>query len=367
MPMRARALRVHDYRSYRELELALSERVTVLVGKNAVGKTNLVEALQLLCSGVSFRRPAAAELVREGADACRAELRLEGDGRVVDLAFEVADGKRSFARNGKRCTSSGVRGVLPVVLFCPDDLDLVKRAARERRSALDTFGMQLNEQYAKLVRSYARIVEQRNALLKEPGTTPALLFAWDDSLATTGSALLRHRLALLDRLRGELTGIYASVAAGERANMVYESALGTEDELRALGRDGLKERFLAALEQGAQEDLRRGVTQVGPHRDEIALSIDGRAARAFASQGQQRSLVLAWKAAEVEVTRSILGTTPLLLLDDVMSELDEHRRSAFMELVGGAVQTVITTTNLGYFSNETLADAKVVEIHGTQA
>ncbi len=365
--MLARTLCVHDYRSYRDYELALDPRVTVLVGKNAVGKTNLVEALQLLCSGTSFRKSGAAELVREGAPACKATLRLEGGGRVVDLGLMVADGRRSFSRNGKKCRSAGVRGVLPAVLFCPDDLDMVKRSAGVRRRALDGFGVQLNERYADLARSYARIVEQRNALLKDPTTSPALIFAWNDSLAQTGSALLQHRLALLGRLRAELVRIYGEVAAGEVAAVSYGGPLGDEGELASLLRAELTERYLDKLEEVAEQERARGVTLVGPHRDDIYLAVDGRDARTFASQGQQRSLVLAWKAAEVEVTRDILGSTPLLLLDDVMSELDEHRRHAFMDFVGGEVQTVITTTNLGYFSASMLDAAKVVEIHGQKA
>ncbi len=365
--MLAKTLRVHDYRSYGDFELALGPRVTVLVGKNAVGKTNLVEALQLLCSGSSFRKPAAVELVREGAAACRAALRLEGDGRVIDLGLEVTDGRRSFSRNGKKCRAAGVRGCLPVVLFCPDDLDMVKRSASVRRRALDAFGIQLNERYADLVRSYGRIVEQRNALLKDPESDTWLVSAWDDSLAATGAALLQHRMSLLKRLRAELVRIYGEVAAGECADISYDSTLGTEAELSELSRDALKERFLERVAEVSATERARGVTLVGPHRDDVNISVDGRDARAFASQGQQRSLVLAWKAAEVEVTRDILGSTPLLLLDDVMSELDEHRRHAFMDFVGGEVQTVITTTNLGYFAPEMLESAKVVEIHGQKA
>ena len=251
--------------------------------------------------------------------------------------------------------------------FLPDDLDMVKRSAGVRRSALDGFGIQLNERYADLVKSYARIVEQRNALLKDPATSSALIFAWNDSLAQTGTALLQHRLALLARLRAELVRVYGEVAAGEVAAVSYSGPLGDEAELAGVSRDELTERYLDKLEEVADLERTRGVTLVGPHRDDIHLSVDGRDARTFASQGQQRSLVLAWKAAEVEVTRDILGSTPLLLLDDVMSELDEHRRHAFMDFVGGEVQTVITTTNLGYFAPEMLDAAKVVEIHGQKA
>ena len=373
MAIFARTLRVRDYRNYEQFELELDRRVTVLVGKNAVGKTNLVEALQLLTAGLSFRRPAPVELVRVGQESCDMSLRLEGDERVIDIVCEVASGKRSFRRNGKRCPAAGVRGVVPSVLFCPDDLDMVKRSARVRRAALDTFGMQLNEQYAKLVGTYERIVEQRNSLLKERWCTREVLGAWNDSLVQAGSSLLVHRISLLDRLRVHLVDAYEAIAPGEHLEVTYSSTVGaiageqdgcplTRDELLVRARD----LFCAVLDERADEELARGVTLAGPHRDEITFSIDGRDARSFASQGQQRSLVLAWKVAEVEVTRDILGRPPLLLLDDVMSELDADRRASFLRFIQDGIQTVITTTNLGYFSDDVLQRAKVVKIGDAQ-
>lgn len=374
MSIYARTLSVTEYRSFPSFELDLARGVTVLVGHNAVGKTNLVEALQLLTSGRSFRKPSPRELVRAGGTRCSMKLTLEGEGRVIDMGCVVEDGKRSFMRNGKRCRAAGVRGVVPSVLFCPDDLDLVKRGARLRREALDGFGIQLNESYAQLASTYERTVEQRNSLLKEPFCTRDLLDAWNDSIASTGAALTVHRLALLSRIREHLIDVYAGLSGGEAADVSYVPSWGASDAItlpaaadassRVDRIEAVRARIAAALDERAGEELRRGITLVGPHRDEVAFTIDGRDARTFASQGQQRSLVLAWKIAEVEVTREILGRPPLLLLDDVMSELDETRRQAFLGLVGGGVQTVITTTNLGYFDDSALERAKVVKIGG---
>ena len=367
MTMYARDLSVARYRSFDSYRLALSDGVTVLAGPNAAGKTNLIEALQLLTSGASFRHPTAAELVHDGAGSCKVELRLEGDGRVLDMGLSVEDGKRSFSRNGKRCAASGVRGVLPSVLFCPDHLDMVKRGAIERRTALDDFGVQLSARYADLASAYGRCVSQRNALLKETWCCREMLGAWNESLSRAGSALLVHRLALLDRLSGHVCDAYGRVASGEPAGVSYVSTLG--DLPRIEDRDELRgwayEHMLSTLDERADEEIRRGVTLVGPHRDEIEFSVAGRSARSFASQGQQRTLVLAWKVAEVAVARDILGTAPLLLLDDVMSELDAGRRGAFLQLIGDDIQTVITTTNLGYFTDDLLDRAKVVSVGET--
>ena len=205
---------------------------------------------------------------------------------------------------------------------------------------------------------------QRNALLKESWCCREMLGAWNESIARAGSALLVHRLALLDRLASHVRDAYGQVASGEAAHVSYASTLG--DLPQTDDREELKgwayERMLAALDDRADEEMRRGVTLVGPHRDEIEFSVAGRSARSFASQGQQRTLVLAWKVAEVAVARDILGTAPLLLLDDVMSELDGERRSAFLQLIGDDIQTVITTTNLGYFTDDLLDRAKVVSM-----
>ena len=358
----ARTLTAQNYRSYISFELALDEGVTVLVGPNAAGKTNLVEAIQLLTAGQSFRRPSPVDLVHDGATRAQASLRLEGDGRLVDIGLTSERGRRSFTKNGKRVTSSGVRGILPSVLFCPDHLDMVKRSASVRRAALDDFGVQLNESYAQLVSSYERTLEQRNNLLKDRFASRDLLAVWDDALVSAGAAVLVHRIALLERVRTRLIEAYRTIAPRETIDVRYRASIGgiTADE--AKDRDAVMTRIADALAETADEEARRGLTLVGPHRDEIVFMIDGRDARSFASQGQQRSLVLAWKIAEVEVTQDILGRYPILLLDDVMSELDERRREAIMQLIAGEIQTVITTTNLGYFSSDILDGAKVVHI-----
>ena len=359
-----RTLNVRDFRSYTAYELELAEGVTVLVGPNAAGKTNLVEALQLLTAGQSFRRSSPADLVRDGASRAEVALSLEGDGRKLDLGLVSERGRRGFIKNGKRVSASGVRGILPSVLFCPDHLDMVKRSASVRRAALDDFGVQLNESYAQLVSAYERTLEQRNNLLKDRFTPPELLGAWDDALVSAGAAVLVHRLALLERVRARLVEVYARIAPHESVDVRYRASVGDIPAAQAHDRAAVAACFASALAETRDDERRRGLTLVGPHRDEIVFLIDGREARSFASQGQQRSLVLAWKIAEVEVTFDILGRYPILLLDDVMSELDAARRESIMRFVAGEIQTVITTTNLGYFSDEVLDSAKVVSIGG---
>lgn len=355
-------LELRDWRNFERRDIRFSPGMTVLHGHNAVGKTNTVEALQLLTAGVSFRKPRPVQLVREGAQSAKATAHLRGDGRYIDVECLVEGSRRKFRRNGKPCQSAEVPESLMSVLFNPDDLSFVKRGASQRREELDTFGRQANRGFAKVLAAYQRAVEQRNRLLKEEHPNLALLDAWDASVALGGATLLLARLRLFERLMPKVSEVYGHICGGERLVCRYECSLG--DDVLDMARDELTARFLERLAAGRADDLRRQQTLVGPHRDDLSFTLDGRDARIFGSQGQQRSVVLAWKMAEVQLSAEILGEQPLLLLDDVMSELDERRRSAVVSFVQGGIQTVVTTTNLGYFPQELLDAAEVVSYGG---
>lgn len=347
-----------DFRSFGHREMALGPLTTVLVGPNATGKTNTVEALQMLTAGSSFRRPTPRQLVREGAPAACIATRLAGDGRVVDVRCDVTPTRRQFSRNGKKCQASDVAGTLMSVLFSPDDLSLVKRGASHRRNEVDDFGRQANRGYANVLVAYQRAVEQRNRLLKDARPNLELLDAWDSSVALGGATLLAARLRLFSRLAQKTTRVYEEISAGEPLVCAYLCTLGSAVD--GLSKDELRDLFAERLIAARDEDLRREQTTVGPHRDDVTFLIDGRDARAFGSQGQQRSVALALKMAQVELCAEIVGERPLLLLDDVMSELDLSRREAVTRFVQRGIQTVITTTNLGYFSPDLLEAAEVV-------
>ena len=351
-------LALADFRSFERLGVTLSPEVTVFVGPNAAGKTNTVEALQLLTSGQSFRRPTPSQLVRDGAESARIDARLEGDGRVLDARLDVVAGRRQFSRNGKRCQAADMPGELMSVLFSPDDLALVKRGASVRRDEIDDFGRQANRGYANVLAAYLRSVEQRNRLLKDEFPDEGLIEAWDSSVSLGGATLLHARLRLFSRLADRVSEVYGRVSGGEELVCSYSCTLG--ERVEGLTRDELRDLFYERLRAGRPDDLRRRQTCGGPHRDDVAFSIEGRDARSFGSQGQQRTVALAVKMAEVGLAEELLGSRPLLLLDDVMSELDEARREAVMSYVREGIQTVVTTTNLGYFSTELLDAAEVI-------
>lgn len=361
MSLLVKKLSVRDFRSYREFFLEPSGSLTVLVGPNGVGKTNLIEALQVLTTTQSFRRPLWADLVRWGAESACASLEAEGDARRLSVELEVsAAGRREFKVNGKsRRRLVDVAGVLPSVVFTPEDLRLIKDSAERRRGALDSLGAQLSTAYAQLNTEYERVLRQRNALLREEGSGEDDLEPWTEALITTGAKLRESRRRLLERVGPYLKQSYERVA-GDGLEAHYSAAHERDGVMVDNGDSGKAIR--THLREKRAEERSRRTTLAGPHRDEIIFTLGGREARAFASQGQQRTIALAWKLAEVSVIEEISGQTPLLLLDDVMSELDERRRHALASEVGTVAQTILTTTNIGYFDKKLIRRAEVVEL-----
>ena len=360
--MRITRLELRDFRNYEEFDLEPSPGLTVLVGPNAAGKTNIIEAVQLVTATRSFRRPRFEELVRWGAEGARVRLRAEKDERLLETEMTVdASGQRTYRVNGQaKRRFSEISGALPSVVFTPEDLSLVKGPAERRRAAIDDLGEQLSPTYGSLRRDYARVVKQRNALLRD-GADLAQMEALDEQLVVLGARLVTHRLRLLERVMSHAAGGYAAMAAGEQLDFSYADRCGlaTCDSTQT---GEIESAIRRELERRRSEERARATTLAGPHRDDVVFTVGGREARSFASQGQQRTVALAWKLAEVQVVREVLRTDPVLLLDDVMSELDAMRRAALSELVSSEIQTLVTTTNAGYFTPEMLERSTVVQI-----
>lgn len=366
--MRIQAIELVEFRNYERFLLEPSPSLTILVGPNAAGKTNLIEAVQLVTSAQSFRRPKFEDVVRWGCEEARVRLRAEGEGRLLETELSLdRAGRRTYRVNGQtKRRFHDVTGLLPSVVFTPDDIGMVKGPAERRRSAVDDLGEQLSSTYGALRRDYGRVVKHRNTLLKD-GVWGADMEAWDDQLVTLGARLLSHRARLLRRIIDHAAAAYSRMAYGEELSHNYDDRCGLGDEGSADDPVSAASALRDELRRRSAEERRRGVTLVGPHRDDISFFVGGKDAKAFASQGQQRTVALAWKLAEVEVVREVLRVDPVLLLDDVMSELDAERRTALAELIAGDIQTIVTTTNTGYFTPELLGRAAVVMIGGDAA
>lgn len=382
---------LYQFRNYRTFALDDIGGVTVFVGENAVGKTNLLEALHLVCACQSFRHATTEQLLMEDAapEQARVAAVLADENRNLTVEMVIDGGKRKYRVNGKVKPSSEIRGLAPSVVFTPDDLALIKGSHSQKRAALDALGEQLKPNYQQVRLNYEDILRQKNKLLKD-GYSADFLAGVNDVLVVCGAQLTLYRSSLFDKLAPKIIERYAELSGGrEQLGCMYipswilhgqldDAVFSTEDDGEEventpltsdfsyfpvkLTRDRARDAMRRALDNRTADECIRQRAIIGPHMDKIYFTIDGKDAGDYASQGQQRSIVLAWKLAEVDLIRELLGISPILLLDDVMSELDANRRAALEACITTGSQAFITTTNLGYFTDSALADATVVHL-----
>jgi DNA replication and repair protein RecF len=323
--MRVNRLWLTDFRNYESAELTPDPTgLTVIVGSNGEGKTNLLEGIGYLATLASFRGAPGDALVRQGA--ARAIVRAEGerDGREVLIEAEINSSGRDRVQVNRQPLkrTRDLLGALRVSVFAPDDLVLVKGGPAERRRFLDDALVALHPKHDAMLRDVDRVLRQRNSLLRQSGgrLTPevgATLDVWDAKLASTGEALVRARESLVEQVEPEIAKAYDQVAhTAADVSVAYHRSWGGD--------------LADAIASSRADDLRRGVTLVGPHRDELVLAIGGLPARTHASQGEQRSLALALRLAAHRVVGEAVGEPPVLLLDDVFSELDPERSEALL-------------------------------------
>ena len=330
-----------NYRNLAEAELVPCQGVNVIYGGNAQGKTNLLESLWLFTGGHSFRGSKDGELPRldpeTGKNTPSAALALDffSEGRDQSAQLLIENGRRSSVINGvKKKTGSALIGKVRAVIFSPEHLLLVKEGPARRRGFLDGALCQIRPGYAALLHAYQRALLQRNALLKDLAKYPELrdtLEVWDLRLARLGAQVMEERRRYGERVGPMIREIYGGIARRrETVDVAYAPSApagGSQEETEAL--------FYQELERTRASDGRSGFTSTGPHRDDLRITIDGVPARAYGSQGQQRSAVLAMKLAEAQALAGISGETPIVLLDDVMSELDQQRQDYLLNHLHG--------------------------------
>lgn len=343
--MRVKTLSLTQFRNYDQAMITPGEGVTVFVGPNAQGKTNVLEALHLCCLGRSHRTSRDEELIRWGAEAARVNIKTEQqDGtHEVTVLLSRTQKKKKQVRIGERQAEriGELLGHVCGVLFSPEDLQIVKSGPAERRRFIDMQLSQLRPAYFYALQRAQRALNQRNALLKEIAKNASLLptlDAWDEQLCAAGGEIVRNRRQAIEMLSKAAADTHSSLTNGrENLQLRYIS--------QAADAPDPEETLRARLRASRGEDLRRLTTTVGIHRDDIGITIDGKDARTFASQGQQRSAVLALKLAQLELFGQERGEAPILMLDDVMSELDPSRRRQLLERID-RVQTFVTCTDL---------------------
>jgi DNA replication and repair protein RecF len=349
-----------DFRSYPTADVTLEPGATAFIGRNGQGKTNLVEAIDYLSRLSSHRVAGDAALVRAGADRALVRASVVRDGREAVLEVEINPGRSNRARVNRADLPRAreLIGLVRTVVFAPDDLAMVKGDPAGRRAFLDDLLVLRAPRLAGVRQDYERVLKQRNSLLKTAGgarrgssseeSALSTLGVWDAHLARTGAEILAERLRLVSELRPYVGHAYATVARGatsDDAGLEYQPSLDIAD---LTDRVSLTDRLLEELERRRPDELDRGVSLVGPHRDELSLTLgNGEPStprlpvRGFASHGESWSFALALRLASYDLVRAD-GDDPILILDDVFAELDADRRAQLAELVAGAEQVLVT-------------------------
>jgi len=359
-----RSLSLTDLRSYEQVDCALERGVTTFVGRNGQGKTNLVEAICYLATLGSHRVATDAPLVRTGATQGFIRCEVVNDDRVIMIELAISPGSANKARVNRTPVPKvrDVLGLLRTVLFAPEDLALVKGDPSDRRKLIDDLLVQRTPRLAGTRSDYERTLKQRNALLKSASIarrtagTEMLrtLEVWDEQLAASGSELVAARVSLLADILGLAREKYAFISGDDNTllGLTYVSSLGADapadgsadaptDQVAAADREGWRLAILEAIKNKRGDELDRGLTLIGPHRDDILLTLGQMPAKGYASHGESWSIALALRLAAFELLRAD-GVDPVLILDDVFAELDASRRQRLAEQVGTATQVIIT-------------------------
>lgn len=341
--MRIQALQLRNFRNYTALAMEPDEGLCVLTGENAAGKTNVLESIFLSALGRSHRTMRDAELIRSGAEAGSIKLTLDtrGGTRTIECRLIANERKRLMIDGAPLARSGELLGCLNVVMFAPEDLILVKGGPAERRRFLDMEISQLKPAYYYTLQRYNAALKQRNALLKDPDAVySGMIEPWDEQLSRLGAAITVERAAFLQELSAIAADLHLQLSDHrETLLLAYQPNLPDADA-EQLAR-AMRERLAENLER----DLYRGFTSVGPHRDDVLMMLDGTDVRVYGSQGQQRTTVLSLKLSEIEIVKKLRGEAPVLLLDDVFSELDRRRQQMLLSAVRGC-QTFLTCTHL---------------------
>ncbi len=369
--MQTKILELDNFRNYASLHIEPIGGLNIFAGRNAQGKSNLLESLYILATSKSTRAAKDAELIRFDQASARIKAEVHRD-RAPDLDIELLlshTEKKAARINGLRHTRlAEVIGQVNAVLFDSGDLEIIRGEPSVRRRFLDLEIAQTSPRYVHALGAYRKALEQRNRLLRDSRDgrmtpdTRGSLFAWNEQLAQHGARLIERRRLFLERLAAIAEDVHQTLSdKRDHLRIVYLPSFPLDDSADA---DAIQVRFLQALDAVAQDELMRGTTLRGPQRDDVSFTVNDQDCRAFGSQGQQRTVALSLKLAERQLIEELVGEPPLLLLDDVLSDLDDARRRLLFDLTAQAgSQTFLSCTNLRAFSKGVLERAAVYDVN----
>lgn len=366
--MLVQSLTLGNYRNYGDLELGFHPNLNLLIGDNGQGKTNILESIFYAATGKSHRTNFDNELIKWQEKFMRVGLiGVRGIGKIKIEIIVRSDGKKILKVNNQMMKKlSELIGNINVVLFSPEDIMLVKGGPSIRRRFLDIEISQTSPFYYHNLASYLKVLSQRNNLLKavrDKKESDSLLDVWDMQLVEFGCNIIKKRIEVLGKLKGLAKDIHSKITDGKEDLALYYFA--TVDPSKAVDMT-LEDYYIAKLQENRFSEIKIGSTLIGPHRDDIEIKIGDTNVKAFGSQGQQRTCALSLKLAEMEFMKLETKEYPVLLLDDVLSELDSARRKFLLEVAGGTVQTFVTATDIEDFDDSLVRRSRIFKVNNGQ-
>lgn len=368
--MQLDTLTTQNFRNLNELQIDFDPNVNIFIGKNAQGKTNLLEAIYFLALTRSHRTSHVKELIAFGKDFANLKGHVTKNQLELDLRVLLTKkGKKVWINRIEQQKLSKYVGQLNAILFSPEDLELIKGSPSVRRRFMDIEFGQINPEYLYFASKYRQVLQQKNNYLKQLASRKAndqvFLGVLSDQLAGIAAEIVSRRFKFLSYLNNFARDAYQNISSGsEKLTVTYHSSVSAVNA--ASCKEDIYQALLKAFSENKGNELRHGSTLFGPHRDDLEFKLDGKNAHFYASQGQQRTIALSIKLAEIQLVHKLLHEYPLLLLDDVMSELDHVRQSALLNYIHGKTQTFITTTDLTGISWEIIKKPRVFKIDSGQ-
>lgn len=339
--MTVKKLVLSGFRNYNKQEIEFIDGINVFYGNNAQGKTNILEALNYFSGMKSHRGASDSEIIgfeKENAFAC-IEYEAFGRMRTAEICFSRGKRKKIKINGVNKQKFSDITGGLNTVLFCPEDLSIVKGSPGERRKFMDLCISPLKPKYTKLISDYSRILENKNKLLKSEEKNDEMIFLWNEKLCEYGAKIIMYRKSYISALVPVIKAFHGKITNGEVIDINYKCVCGDAEE------NEIKDILLKKTKENIVKEKCAGMSLYGPHRDDIEFFINGKEAAKFASQGQQRTIALGLKLSQIEIVRQNTGEYPVLLLDDVLSELDFKRREFLLDKIDKC-QVLITCTDV---------------------
>ena len=353
-------IELKNFRNYRRINLKLDPNINIFIGNNAQGKTNILESIYVLALTKSHRYGVENNLIEKGYDSCTLKGCIKDNNKLKELQLQLDKNKKYFFINSKEVKKvSDYISNMKIIMFCPEDLDIIKGSPLIRRNLLNIQLSQLFGNYVQYLNEFNKILKNRNEYLKMMAinnyTDIRYLKILNQKLCERAIKIYTYRNQYLNFINQKLSSIYEKITTTDGLKVVYENNI----DIDSFDEKEIENKYMLKLENNLKKEISQGTTLYGPHRDDFCFYLNDNNLRLFGSQGQQRMAIIAYKLAEIEIFKELLGTSPILLLDDIFSELDIYKRQKLLKYIPSDVQTIITTTDLKNIKNNIIKDSKV--------